>query len=79
MGSMCRSLALAWLLTSTVASVHAAVVHEVEVFVGHTVELEVGLVERVLNLDPEVVRCTAATPDSLLLEGLAWGEATVRV
>ncbi len=79
MGSTSRTLALGLLLTCTVASVRAAVVHEVEVFIGHTEELEVGLVERVLNLDPEIVRCTAATPDTLLLEGLAWGEATVRV
>jgi hypothetical protein len=56
-----------------------ATVQELSLYVDETIEVQTGRVDRFLNLDPELVKVTVEEPDAIVVKGLRYGTATVRV
>jgi hypothetical protein len=54
-------------------------VQDINLYVDETVEVQTGKVDRLLNLDPELVKATVKEPDGFTVKGRRYGTATVRV
>jgi hypothetical protein len=54
-------------------------VRQFELYIGDSLEVSVEPVDRLLNLDPELVAVNAPDPGRIVLRGLKYGMATIRV